>query len=189
MSFNIQSNDCCKDVTSKLSVVALILGLMDDTTAATSVYLEQITGLPATYNQDLAWIPESIVSPRLSSFPFPNWKLTEYKGGNWEIWKSRNFIYHARLLLQYLYFLVQISTKNGLLTELDEHHWNPILDNRLQQLKILHSSPICFLEECVLIRNCIGISINSTDLWDNCISFGDELYLCNNSGSECSKWS
>lgn len=54
MSFNIQSNDCCKDVTSKLSVVALILGLMDDTTAATSVYLEQITGLPATYNQDLA---------------------------------------------------------------------------------------------------------------------------------------
>jgi len=37
-----------------LSVVALILGFIDETKAATSVNLVQMTGFPATYNQDLA---------------------------------------------------------------------------------------------------------------------------------------
>lgn len=55
-------------------MVAVILGLMDETSEATSVNLEQITGLPDTYNQDLACIPGSTGWPLLSSLPLPRYK-------------------------------------------------------------------------------------------------------------------
>ena len=54
-----------------LSVVALILGFIEETNAATSVNLEQMTGLPATYNHDRSLIPASTGWPLLSSLPFP----------------------------------------------------------------------------------------------------------------------
>ncbi len=55
-------------------MVAVILGLIDETSEATSVNLEQITGLPDTYNQDLACIPGSTGWPLLSSLPLPMYK-------------------------------------------------------------------------------------------------------------------
>lgn len=47
-SYSTHNSDCCNEATSKLSVVAVILGLIEDTSEANSVNREHMTGFPAT---------------------------------------------------------------------------------------------------------------------------------------------
>lgn len=51
------THTCCMEATSMLSELALIEGLMADTSAATSILLQQITGCPLRYNQLLSATP------------------------------------------------------------------------------------------------------------------------------------
>lgn len=49
-SYRSHNSSCCKRATSIASLVALRLGLIADTKAATSIGRVQITGHPFTYN-------------------------------------------------------------------------------------------------------------------------------------------
>lgn len=70
-SYNSHSNLICICATSSTSIVGVIVGLMEDTNAASSITRVHTTGLPATYSQERASTLSSIDRPLLSSFPLP----------------------------------------------------------------------------------------------------------------------